>query len=40
MLGIPSGKMPVDWNSIIFKALTIKGIYGREMFETDRKSVV
>ena len=39
MLGIPSGKMPVDWNSIIFKALTIKGIYGREMFETWYKMI-
>jgi threonine 3-dehydrogenase len=39
MLGIPSGKMPVDWNAIIFKALTIKGIYGREMFETWYKMI-
>ena len=39
MLGIPSGKMPVDWNTIIFKALTIKGIYGREMFETWYKMI-
>ena len=34
MLGIPPGKMEVDWSSIVFKALTIKTIYGREMFET------
>ena len=34
MLGIPSGKMPTDWSKIIFKALTIKAIYGREMFDT------
>ena len=34
MLGIPPGAMPLDWNPIIFKGLTIKGIYGREMFET------
>ena len=34
-----SGKMPVDWNAIIFKALTIKGIYGREMFETWYKMI-
>ena len=34
MLGIPPGKSPVDWSSIVFKALTIKGIYGREIFET------
>ncbi len=39
MLGIPSSKMPVDWNAIIFKALTIKGIYGREMFETWYKMI-
>lgn len=34
MLGIPPEPMPLDWNKIIFKGLTIKGIYGREMFET------
>ncbi len=34
MLGIPSGETPVDWNDVIFKGITIKGIYGREMFET------
>lgn len=34
MLGIPKGKMPTDWAKIIFKALTIKAIYGREMFDT------
>ncbi len=34
MLGIPAGEMPVDWSKIVFKALTIKTIYGREMFET------
>jgi threonine 3-dehydrogenase len=39
MLGIPSGKTPVDWNSVIFKSLTIKGIYGREMFETWYKMI-
>jgi len=39
MLGIPTGKMPVDWNSVIFKSLTIKGIYGREMFETWYKMI-
>ena len=39
MLGIPSGKTPVDWNAVIFKALTIKGIYGREMFETWYKMI-
>ncbi|WP_028116446.1 L-threonine 3-dehydrogenase [Ferrimonas senticii] len=34
MLGIPPGEMGVDWNQVIFKGLVIKGIYGREMFET------
>jgi threonine 3-dehydrogenase len=34
MLGIPPGDMSVDWNQVIFKGLVIKGIYGREMFET------
>ena len=31
LLGIPPGKSPVDWSHIVFKAITIKGIYGREM---------
>jgi len=34
MLGIPPGDMAIDWNEVIFKGLVIKGIYGREMFET------
>ncbi|MBU2883285.1 L-threonine 3-dehydrogenase [Psychrosphaera sp. B3R10] len=34
MLGIPPSNMGVDWNQVIFKGLVIKGIYGREMFET------
>ncbi|RTE86466.1 MULTISPECIES: L-threonine 3-dehydrogenase [Gammaproteobacteria] len=34
MLGIPPEDMAVDWNQVIFKGLVIKGIYGREMFET------
>ncbi len=34
LLGIPPGEMAIDWNQIIFKGLFIKGIYGREMFET------
>jgi len=34
MLGIPPGDMAIDWNDVIFKGLVIKGIYGREMFET------
>src|SRR5450432_3261297 len=34
MLGIPPGETAIDLNQVIFKGLTIKGIYGREMFET------
>jgi len=34
MLGIPSTEVAVDWNDVVFKGLTIKGIYGRQMFET------
>lgn len=34
MLGIPPGEMGIDWGKLIFKGLTIKGIYGREMFDT------
>jgi threonine 3-dehydrogenase len=34
MLGIPPSDMAIDWNQVIFKGLVIKGIYGREMFET------
>lgn len=35
LLGIPAGgKMAIDWNQVIFKGLIIKGIYGREMYET------
>ena len=34
MLGIPPEELTIDWNTIIFNMLTIKGIYGREMFET------
>lgn len=37
MLGIPGRSMDVVWSRIILKALTIKGVYGREMFETWRK---
>ena len=39
LLGIPPGETPVDWNKIIFKGLFIKGIYGREMFETWYKMI-
>ena len=34
ILGIPSGPIDVDWNKVIFNMLTLKGIYGREMYET------
>ena len=34
LLGIPPGEMAIDWNDIIFKGLNLKGVYGREMFET------
>jgi threonine 3-dehydrogenase len=34
MLGIPTEEIRVDFNEIVFKMLTIKGIYGREMYET------
>jgi threonine 3-dehydrogenase len=37
MLGIPAGGMEVVWSDIILKSLTIKGVYGRQMFETWRK---
>jgi threonine 3-dehydrogenase len=34
LLGIPPGDTAIDWNQVIFKGLVLKGIYGREMFET------
>ncbi|WP_112276229.1 L-threonine 3-dehydrogenase [Lentzea terrae] len=34
MLGLPAEEFPVDWSSVVLKMLHIKGIYGREMFET------
>jgi threonine 3-dehydrogenase len=34
LLGIFSGEVAIDWSQVIFKGLRIKGIYGREMFET------
>jgi len=40
MLGIPAGEMAIDWNTVIFSMLTIKGIYGREMYETWYKMTV
>jgi threonine 3-dehydrogenase len=40
MLGIPSEEMSIDWHTVIFNMLTIKGIYGREMYETWYKMTV
>lgn len=38
LLGIPDREIAIDWNQVIFKGLTLKGIYGREMFETWYKA--
>jgi threonine 3-dehydrogenase len=40
MLGIPSEEMAIDWNTVVFNMLSIKGIYGREMYETWYKMTV
>ncbi len=40
MLGIPAEPMAIDWNKVVFNMLTIKGIYGREMYETWYKMTV
>ncbi len=40
ILGIPSREMPMDWRKVIFNMLTIKGIYGREMYDTWYKMSV
>lgn len=40
MLGIPPKPISIDWNTVIFNMLTIKGIYGREMYETWYKMAV
>ena len=40
MLGIPSKEISIDWNTVVFNMLTIKGIYGREMYETWYKMAV
>jgi len=40
MLGIPSEDIAIDWNKVVFNMLTIKGIYGREMYETWYKMSV
>jgi threonine 3-dehydrogenase len=40
LLGIPEEEMAIDWHTVIFNMLTIKGIYGREMYETWYKMTV
>jgi threonine 3-dehydrogenase len=40
MLGIPAKEMAIDWTPVVFNMLTIKGIYGREMYETWYKMTV
>ena len=40
MLGIPASEIAIDWNTVVFNMLTIKGIYGREMYETWYKMTV
>ncbi len=40
LLGLPTHDLAVDWNTVIFNGLTIKGIYGREMYETWYKMQV
>ncbi len=40
MLGIPAHDMPINWRHVIFNMLTIKGVYGREMYETWYKMTV
>lgn len=40
ILGIPSGELAIDWSQVIFNMLTLKGIYGREMYETWYKMSV
>jgi threonine 3-dehydrogenase len=40
LLGIPAGEMAIDWSAVVLNGITIKGIYGREMFETWYKMTV
>ena len=40
MLGIPASEMAIDWHQVIVSMLTIKGVYGREMYETWYKMTV
>ncbi len=39
MLGIPPGTAGIDWGEFVFKGLSLKGIYGREVFETWYKMI-
>jgi threonine 3-dehydrogenase len=39
-LGIPESEIAIDWNLVVFNMITIKGIYGREMYETWYKMTV
>jgi threonine 3-dehydrogenase len=40
LLGLPSQDASIDWGTVIFNSLTLKGIYGREMYETWYKMTV
>ena len=40
LLGIPANEMAINWHDVIFNMLTIKGVYGREMYETWYKMTV
>jgi threonine 3-dehydrogenase len=40
LLGIPAEEIAIDWNTVIFNMITLKGIYGREMYETWYKMTV
>jgi threonine 3-dehydrogenase len=40
MLGLPTEEISLDVNEIVFKMLTVRGIYGREMYETWYKMTV
>ncbi len=39
LLGVPPGQSTFDWSRVVFKAITIKGVYGREIFETWYKMI-
>jgi threonine 3-dehydrogenase len=40
MLGIPTADFAVDWTTVVFRMITLRGIYGREMYETWYKMTV